>query len=220
MTVNDTTLLIFKAIASFIHDMNETYGNEYKPLLLYSTLLEKTGVIHDEPIRKHIQVFQTFVVKNEDAIISKDESRFATTVIQYSDNVFIDMKTIFEMVGNDKTSIWQHLLTLSALLNPASRAKEILKKDKDKENNDPESDFLTNLVEKVGQNIDPTSSNPMDCMNSLMTSGVFGELMSSMDKGINDGSLDVQKMVGSLQNMIGSISTMMEADKLRTHSKP
>jgi hypothetical protein len=217
MTVNDTTLLIFKAIASFIHDMNEIYGSEYKPLLLYSTLLEKTGVIHDEPIRKHIQVFQSFVVQNENAITSKDESLLVTTLIQYSDKVFIDMKTIFDMAGNDKTSIWQHLLTLSALLNPASRAKDILKKDK--ETKEPEDDFLTNLVEKVGQNIDPTSSNPMDCMNSLMTSGVFGELMSSMDKGINEGSLDVQKMVGSLQNMIGSISTMMEADKLRTHTK-
>lgn len=211
MTINDTSLLIFKAIASFVQDMNETYGAKYKPLLLYATLLEKTGVIHEEPIKKHIQLFQGFVIENEEAIIKKDENVFQNYKIQYSENVFLDMKEIFQIAGNDKQSIWQHLLTLSVLLNPTSKAKEVLRKDK--ENAEPEDDFLSGLVEKVGKHIDPTSTNPLDSMNSLVASGVFGELMNSMDKGINDGTLDMQKMVGSLQTMIGSLSTMMDGNK-------
>ena len=49
----------------------------------------------------------------------------------------------------------------------------------------------------------------MESMNSLMSSGVFTELMDNMNTGINDGSLDMQTMIGSLQNMIGNLSTMM-----------
>lgn len=217
--MNDSTLLIFKAIACFVHDLNESYGAQYKPVLLYSTLLEKTGIIHEEPIRKHIKVFQDFVIANEDAILCRDETRFHSTLIQYSDNVFLDLKTVFEIAGNDKKSIWQHLLTLTALLYPTSQAKEILKKEK--EDQTPEDDFLSSLVDKVGQHIDPSSTNPMECMNNLVTSGVFGELMTNMNQGINDGTIDMQRMVGSLQSMIGSISTMMEADKVRHHgNKP
>ncbi len=216
MTINDTSLLIFKAIASFIHDLNEIYGDKCKPLLLYSHLIEKTGVIHEEPIRKHLSVFQKFLVENDDAITKKDDTLLKETTLTYSDKVFINMKEIFDMAGNDKECIWQHLLTLSALLNPTSRAKDILKQDKEKKV--PEDDFLSGLIDKVGQHMDPTSTNPMDSMNSLMSSGVFGELMSSMDKGIGDGTLDMQKMVGSLQNMIGSLSTMVEAGNIQGHS--
>jgi hypothetical protein len=213
MTINDTSLLTFKAIASFIHDMNEIYGSNYKPLLLYSALVEKTGIIHEEPIRKHLTVFQQFLVDNEEAIMTRNEKIMKDSTIRYSEKVFINMAEIFEMAGNDKASIWQHLLTLSALLNPASKAKEILRKDK--ETKEPEDDFLSHLVDKVGKHIDPSSTNPMESMNNLVASGVFGELMSSMDKGIGDGTLDMQKMVGSLQNMIGSLSTMMDVDKMK-----
>lgn len=214
MTINDTSLLIFKAIASFVHDLNEIYGEKYKPLLLYSHLLEKTGVIHEEPIKKHIQIFQTFLIENDEAIVQKNETKFKTTMIHYSEKVFLDMKEVFQIAGTDKKTIWQHLLTLSALLNPSSKAKDILRKEK--ENQEPEEDFLSSLVEKVGQHIDPTSTNPMDSMNNLVSSGVFGELMNNMDKGISNGTLDMGKMVGSLQTMIGSLSTMMEVNKMQS----
>lgn len=215
MTINDSTLLIFKAITSFISDMNDTFGKDYKPLLLYSHLIEKTGIIHEEPIKKHIHIFQQFVTDNEQAIFEKNVELFKESVIRYSDKVYIDIRKMFELSKDsvaDCNSIWKHLLTLSALLNPTGQAKEILKKDKEVESVNQEDDFLSGLIDKVGKHIDPTSTNPMDSMNNLMSSGVFGELMNSMDKGIGDGTLDMQKMVGSLQKMIGSLSTMMESD--------
>lgn len=216
MTIHDSALLIFKAITSFIRDLNEIYGDRHKPLMLYAHLIEKTGIIHEEPIRKHLSVFQKFLTENEDGIVAKDSTKILHPLIHYSDKVFIDMKIVFGLAeGNvsDQESIWQHLLTLSALLNPSSQAKEILRQDKDKNEADSsEDDFLTGLIDKVGKYIDPTSMNPMDSMNNLMTSGVFTDLMSSMDKGIGDGTLDMNKMVGSLQRMIGSLSTVMEME--------
>lgn len=219
MTINDSTLLIFKAITSFVHDMNEIYGEKNKPLLLYAHLIEKTGIIHEEPIRKHIQIFRSFVTENEDAIMQKDEEKMTSPMLQYSEKVHIDMKDIMTMSKEDpmdRENIWKHLLTLSALLNPSSQAKEILRQEKDAAaataaSASSEDDFLSGLIDKVGKHIDPTSSNPMDSMNTLMSSGVFGELMTSMDKGIETGTLDMQKMVGSLQKMIGSLSTIVDS---------
>lgn len=219
MTINDSTLLIFKAITTFVHDMNEIYGERNKPLLLYAHLIEKTGIIHEEPIRKHIQLFKDFVTENEEGIMQKDEGKMKSRMIQYSEKVYIDMDEVMKMSKDaplDRESIWKHLLTLSALLNPSSQAKEILRREKEasassSSKETSEDDFLSGLIDKVGKHIDPTSSNPMDSMNNLMSSGVFGELMTSMDKGIENGTLDMQKMVGSLQKMIGSLSTIIDS---------
>lgn len=218
MTIPDSVLLIFKAITSFINDLNEIYGEQQKSLKLYSLLIEKTGIIHEEPIKKHLSVFRTFVLENEEAILKRDKTLLKEPKIQYSEKVFIDMEDIFEIGKENMSCIWQHLLTISALLNPTSQAKEILKKEHS-EGAKTEEDFLSGLIDKVGKHIDPTSTNPMDSMNSLMSSGVFTELMGSMDSQMNNGNLDLNKMIGSLQKMIGSLSTMVETDDVPSSMK-
>lgn len=214
MTINDTTLLIFKAITNFIHDLNEIYGTQQKSLYLYDCLIERTGIIHEEPIKKHISVFRDFIIDNEDAILQKNVDLMKTWTIQYSDKVFIDMKDIFtwSSESNDQNTLWQHLLTLSALLNPSGQAKEILKQEKTKKGTGGEADFLSGLIDKVSKHVDPTS-NPMESMTSLMSSGVFSELMENMNTGLSDGTIDMQGMIGSLQNMIGNLSTMIDETK-------
>jgi hypothetical protein len=216
MTISDSVLLIFKAITSFVSDLNEIYGEKQTPLLFYSHLIEKTGIMNEEPIKKHLTVFRTFITDNECAILNKNWKLAKENVIRYSDKVYIDIGQIFELTTDKSNidSIWQHLLTLSALLNPSGQAKEILRKEQT--NPGGEEDFLSGLIDKVGKHVDPTSMNPMESMSNLMSSGVFTELMGDMDKGIENGSLDMQKMVGSLQKMIGSLSTMMDTEKIES----
>lgn len=212
MTLNDSSVLMFKAISSFIHDLNETYGKSQKSLCLYAALIEKTGLVHEEPIKKHIKCFHDFVIENDEGIIHKDIQMFNTHVIRYSEKVFIDLKDIFKLAEknlSDIQEIWKHLLTLSALMNPVSQAKKVLQTDQEKEQN-TEDNFLSGLIDKIGKHVDPSSSNPMESMSSLMSSGVFNEIMTSMNDGINDGKLDMQSMVGGLQKMIGSLSDMIQ----------
>lgn len=211
MTLNDSSVLIFKAIVSFIRDLNEIYGKSQKSLCLYAALIEKTGLIHEEPIKKHIQSFHLFIKDNEEAILKKDAALFQNAVIKYSDKVFVDVSEIMKLAKNntsDIQEIWKHLLTLSALLNPASQAKQILQSDK--ENDSTQDNFLNDLIDKIGKHVDPSSANPMESMSSLMSSGVFSEIMSSMNEGMQEGKLDMRSMVGGLQKMIGSLSDMIQ----------
>lgn len=212
MTLNDSSILIFKAIVSFIKDLNEIYGKSQKSLSLYAALIERTGLIHEEPIKKHIQSFYSFIQENESAILAKDLNQFKNPVIRYSDKVYIDIQEILLLAKKNSISdvqeIWKHLLTLSALLNPTSNAKQILQQVKDDENTNQDG-FLNDLIDKIGKHVDPTS-NPMESVSSLMSSGVLNEIMSSMNDGIQDGKLDMKTMVGGLQKMIGSLSTMIE----------
>jgi len=215
---SDATVLIFKSICNFIKDLNESFGEKQKSLLLYAALIEKTGLMHEEPIKKHISIFSEFCKQNEEAIMARHHGELVLSEIRYSDKVYIDVAQVFELADSEeKEIVWSHFVALLALLHPSSEAKKLLKKQADEKRSTGgasgggnEEEFLSSLVDKVGKHIDPTVSNPMDMMNGIMSSGVFQELVGSMNTGISEGNLDIGKMLGSLQSMIGNINTARE----------
>ena len=208
-------IVLFKCIVDFVHALRELYGEQQHSLELYALLLEKTGIIHQEPIKKHITLFYEFVFDNQEAILENSETLFNSWTITYSEKVFIDLKQIITTCSvEDKRVIWQHLLTLLAVLIPTSRAKEILQRKKEKATaarEDKSDTFLTDMIEKVGKHIDPSkTSDPTEMMSSIMNSGVFSELVTDMSESMNNGNLDVKKIMGNLQGMLGNISNMMD----------
>jgi hypothetical protein len=214
MSSTDSTVLIFKCICSFIKDLNDCFGNEQKSLLLYAHLVENTGIIHEEPIRKHIRCFHDFVKANEEAIMTKNFDLCEEPIIRYSDKVFIDMADVFKRAdASEKEVIWKHLVTILAVLDPSSQAKKMLleeqEKKKSKGETGNEEEFLTNIINKVGSQIDPSTANPAEMMTNLMSSGIFTELVDNMNQGLTKGDLDLGKMIGSLQSMMGNLNTMV-----------
>ena len=200
----DYNLLTFKAINTFVNDLSEVFGGDFHSLKLYQRLLHKTGITHDVAISKHIQSFKTYCVSNRESIINNDISSLNDDTIEYSPRVFIDIKKILLTADNDtKKTIWKHLLTISALVDPAGRAKEILKNSSSSPTN--ESNFLENIINKVENNVNPNASNPLEVVNSLMTSGVFNELLTGMNDGLQNGSLDLTKLVGTVEKVCANI---------------
>lgn len=206
----EDTIVLFKCIVDFIHCLREMFGKEQHSLELYDLLMERTGIVHQDPIKKHVKLFKDFLQKNEEAILENNEEKMTEWKIEYSEKVFIDLNSIFSMsLEEDKQTIWQHLLTLMAVLIPTSNAKNILKERK--ANKNKEGDFLTNLINKVEKHVDPsTATDPAQMMSGILSSGLFSELMDDMNRGMSDGDLDLNKMMGSLQGMIGNMSNMFE----------
>ena len=214
MSSTDSTVLLFKCICNFIKDLNDCFGTEQKSLLLYAHLVENTGIIHEEPIRKHIRCFHDFVKANEDAIMKKDFGACTDPIIRYSEKVFIDMEDVFRRAdASEKEVIWKHLITLLAILDPSSHAKKMLLEEQEKKKNKGETgneeEFLTNIISKVGSQIDPSTANPAEMMTNLMSSGIFTELVENMNQGLSKGDLDLGKMIGSLQSMMGNLNNMV-----------
>ena len=81
-------LIIFKAISNCIKDLGESFGEKQRSLLLYKHLVEKTTIIHEEPIKKHILAWKKFCLDNSQAIIDSNESELKGTV-KYSEKVFL-----------------------------------------------------------------------------------------------------------------------------------
>jgi len=197
-------LTTFKAISTFTKELAELYDKEHHPLKLYVRLLNKTTISHEKAIQKHIEAFRKFCVDNREQLLEKNKE-LASSKVLYSSRVYIDFSVIFKLVNKDKDIervIWDHLLTISALVDPSGKAKEILKN----ESKSNETDFLSNIIEQVEDKINPNASNPMEAVSQILSSGVFTDLLSGMNTGMKDGSLDLGKMMNTVQKMCSKMN--------------
>ena len=203
----DNSLIAFKAIANFTTCLDEVFGQTNKPLKLYAHLISKTTIAHDIPIQKHITAFRDFCIPNRDAIMNKNYLDFDSTRVTYSSRVYIDVSTILRGADSDTTDvIWKHILTISALVDPTGRAREILQETINKGGGGAtEADFLSNIIGKVEEHVKP-DANPMEAVASIMKSGIFTELVGGMGSGLQDGSLDLGKLMGTVQKMVTTLS--------------
>ena len=198
MNAGDVTLLTFKSIADFVNNLCDEYGNTIKSLKLYRRLINHTQIGHAKAIEKHIALFRDFSVTNSEALLSQDYVKLVSPRIEYSTRVYIDMDVIFKKADSENAAIiWKHLLTISALVDPSSEAKKVLKNQ--------ESDFLADIIGKVEKNVSPNST-PAEAMISIMSSGLLTELFGSVQSGISSGKLDMGKLLGSMQGLIGDVN--------------
>jgi len=205
----DTVLIGFKAICNFINDLESVYGNKHKPLRLYKRLVNHTQISHDNIIRKHIGLFNQFCVANQEALSEQKREKLVQTRVEYSERVYVDIGFILGMADAETAPvIWKHLLTISAIVDPTGRAKEILKKSvQEGKSGKEETDFLTNIISKVEKNVKP-NSNPMEAVTSIMQSGLFTEMMSDM----NSKKFDLGKLLGAVQGMVSTLGNQVGDD--------
>lgn len=225
--MDNNTALAFNTICNFIRDLSASFGTKQKSLLLYGHLIEKTGLIHIDPVKKHINIFKKFVDENQEAIEKRDKSKFKSHSISYSDKVSIDVKGVFVLCDREEEKVvWNHLLTISAVLNPLGNAKQILKDltttsagSTKKGNNVTEDNFLKNIMDKIGSevgNYDTENMNPMQMIGSMMSSGALNDVFQSISSGLNDGNLDIGTMMNSMQSLVSNLNTMVNDDEPTT----
>jgi hypothetical protein len=205
--MDNTSILIFKSITGFISDLNTEFGSKHKSIALYNRLLEKTGIVHIGPVNKHIECFRTFFSANVKGMEEQNATLFSPSRISYSDRVYVDMASVLRHSSQETASIiWKHLLTIWGLIEPTSQAKRILNESiKQSNGTDKESKFLSDIIERVEKSVssaDVDMSSPMSAVSNLMSSGVFTDLINGMQTGLSDGSLDIGKLMGSVQGMM------------------
>lgn len=206
---DNSTILIFKAITSFISDLHSEFGKRYKSIALYNRLLEVTGIVNLAPVNKHIDCFKKFFSVNHNAMMEQNPNLFEESKITYSDKVYVDVSLVLKQTTTEnKKIIWQHLLTIWGLIDPTSEARRLLNEAKKNGTASNEEHFLSNIIEKVetavtSEKID--KNNPLSAITSLMQSGVMTDLVTGMQQGLSEGSLDVGKLMSSVQTMMGKM---------------
>ena len=201
MTSTDISFIAFKAISSFIKELDSTFGNDQHSLKLYQHLISKTTFSHTVAIAYHISIFRDFCVLNRDAITAMDDKLInqESYKITYSEKVSVDLKSIFLIADNDvKKVLWKHILTISAIVDPNGKAKQILLS---KKSLSKEGEFISGILDKIESSVDP-KGNPLDAIQGIMSSGVLSDLVNGMGSGLKDGTLDIGKLINSVQGLV------------------
>lgn len=211
--ITEQSFRCFTKIADFVGQLKDVVcvnDSTYHEVALYNHLLSKTKLSHKQAIQRHIDLFTEFCSRNHDALINKDYKRIVHRKITYSEKVFIDLYDILSNPSTDgetATAIWNHLLVIQATIDPTSEARAILQNLK--QTSSTEGQFLDGFLSKIEGSIDKEKmqGDPLSAATSILQSGVLNDLVGSIDQGVKSGNLDLGKLVGTVQQMLGGLTS-------------
>jgi len=194
---------IYKHIVEFVNDLYSAFATKSHPLELYHRFIE-TKVDNEEKKQIQIHIFKNFINDNSQAIKLKDYNLFCKSDIVYNKKCVIKLVELFKIANLQEQEImWNHLLVISSLLNPDDEdINKMLSKLND---NSKEGEFLQDIFGQITQSVDINSmdtSNPMASIMNLMSSGGFMNIMNNMNTKLSSGELDLNKLIGSVTNLI------------------
>ena len=198
--------LFFNSLVAFVSDLSCVFGKKQHSLLLYNRLLEKVKPVHKDEVSKQLSIFSDFLRKNRQAILEKDYTKFEVMNIVYSEKVNIKMEEIFKMSDDAETTsqIWKHLIYMTSILDPNDEKATFTLQECFNEKS-KEGDFLQNICKKIESNVKP-DADPMTAITGLLQNGVITDLLGDMQKGMKDGSLNMNKLFSSFQGMLGQMN--------------
>lgn len=210
--VNEKELAAFKTIVEFVTNLYEhlsQYGVKNKPLSLYYRLVTNSRIHDDDIILQHIRCFKSFCVANR-VPIRERQNTFETNKIVFSDNIYIDMNMVFSKADTETQSVIQeYLLTISAYVDPENKTKDVLQALKSEPSN--ENQFLSNMIETLGSQIDPSKTkNPLALLTDMMSSNVVGSMMENMNNDIDSGKLNIDKLMSSMMGIMNTMKSEVE----------
>lgn len=215
--------LLLKKFVQFVEDLNNVFGQKTKSIKMYSIVLSKLFELSEntdqkndtqDRINQHLTILQNFLSVNNDAIIKQDQTLLKETKLKYSDSIYVDIEMVLNH-SEEKSAIWKHLLLLTSLSEPSSKAKDVLTNllEEDSEENKIIKNIASKLespeiMEKLGgMNM---SSNPFDMISTLTSSGLMDSIMGGVSGDIQ--KVNPKKLIGTMRNMLDAISSQIEND--------
>ena len=235
--LSPSELYAFQIMLDFVSDIKNCFGHQkhsaIKAMNLYHRLISKMSFEDKSLITKHIELFKNFCTRNREQIHEKDFS-FILNRIEFTERIYIDMTYIFKLASKDtdestSKTMWEYIWSLSALLDSESKTKQLLTASRETEcahsvehcKNNSQDDFLSGMMKTIGQSFagmqmpssgGSPSPNPMEMMAGLMGSGNgnISGLVNSLQTNLQNGNIDLTKLMGTMQTMVETVQTEIE----------
>jgi hypothetical protein len=210
---------IFHKFCDFVNDLHEVFGTHMKSLKMYHVLITALRDKHSEQPDKYIDQIDTHVKKlsefisvNKEAILQQDSNLIVQKNLSFSERIYIDFELVLRH-SEEKSAIWKHLLYIYSLCDPDSNAKSVL--NKFLEEDTPENNIIKNIASKLEEtNITQqfsNTSNPMEMMSMLNSSGLMSSIMGSMNPD-SLNQVDPKKLIKTMRNMLDTISAQIDEE--------
>jgi hypothetical protein len=193
-----------------VNEFKQVFNKDH--IVKYHKLLKKTPIGMEEAIKKHVNIFKTFVTENRDAILTNKKEELKGDII-FSNNIYLNLIKCMETADADTCNvIFKHLQIILYLMNPEDDAikqkcqDSIASKQSAAKGGNGEDKFLQNFMSKIENNFSEKEiKNPMEAAMNLLSTGIFQDMVGSMKQGVNSGELDISRLLGSVQGMLGGL---------------
>lgn len=212
----------YVAIKDFVNDLNEVFSN-LRSMKLYHRLLENIKVDVDTVgIQKCITGFKVFFTNYEKKLESVELLMEIPrdTYIRYGDspNVFLEIqKYLYKATKDQKEIIRRHLLTIAASIDPSERTLSVLESSSPVlekmglSSGTQEGRFVEAVMNKAKKAMENTETDdPTTAIMGLFSSGVITDMVKGLQSGVNNKTMDVNKLLTGMQ---GALSGIIEAAK-------
>ena len=213
--MDERYLKAFQAALDFVTDLHDAYGTKSRatPLELYNRLMTKITFKDKEAINKCLSGFDEFLRIHESSIVDDNMVLIPkTAIIRYgtSERVYIEIgKIIMQSRGETLNIIRQHLLGISAILEPSKRKvaelEEMIKNPRN-----AEEQFIGNIMEKtklVGAGLGDTAQTPQQAVAGLLAS--LPDMMSGLKNGVESKRMDPEKLMSGLMGVMSTVMSQM-----------
>ena len=199
-------LKFFSKAITFVGELNNVYSEKYRNVRLYYKLMKKTPIGNESAIKKHVTLLLEYINRNTDAIKEKNSDKLDNTNIIMDYQIYLNLTECIK--GSDKDTqniIFSHLLLLLYISNPNEDVKELLQTKQ--QEHETETNFIDGFVNKIEKQFaDKDFKDPISAAMSMMQSGIFSEIVQDMNDKVTSGNLNPQKLLGSVQGMLGNLT--------------
>ncbi len=202
-------LKFFSKAILFVNELNKVFSDKYPNIRLYYKLMKKTPVSNTKAIEKHVQLITEYLSTNTEAIKNKSIKQLQSKNIVFTDKIFLNLTEC--LTNSDKETrqiIFTHLQLLLYIYNPNDELKQILQKTSSSPSTKPdESKFIDDFIGKIESQFNEKEfKDPLSAAMNMMQSGLFSEIIQNMNDGVKSGTLNPQKLLGSVQGMLGDLT--------------
>lgn len=215
----ETSNKAYEAIVSFVNDLWEVFGSTKtkSSLMLYHRLIERNNSADEQFIEKVVSGFTLFLTLYEQNILKNELDKIPKgTVIDFGASKVIKLeiqKYIHQSDEEIREAIRQHLITISALLKPSQEKLEQLRNIRNKQlenikidTNSKEGEFINNIMQKAKMNMESVDTdNPAAAIMGLFQGGLINDMMSGLKNGVDNGEMDMSKLLTTMQSAIGNL---------------
>jgi hypothetical protein len=203
-------LKFFSKALNFVNELNKVFSDKYPNIRLYYKLMKKTPVGNSRAIEKHCKLICSYLIKNEESIKNKSIKMLDEEDIKFDEKIFINLTQCIKLADkNTREIIFKHLLLLLYIFKPSDDLKSLLTSSSSSTNSEKveESKFIDSFISKIeSQFNDKEFKDPISAAMNMMQSGLFSEIVEDMSQGVKNGSLDPQRLLGSVQGMLGDLT--------------
>lgn len=228
----------FSAVIDFVDDLNAQFEpRKSSPLDLYTRIVEKITFKDAEAVNKVLTGFREFLISNEENILNNRITALPRNErILYGDSgrIYIDIQRFVANSDNEcKDAIRGHLLNILAILEDDVKAVNALKSLQSSFEPTPqgipsidpkemlgnfdtstnEGKFVQDTLSKVDEAMKGVdANNPMEVIGQLMS----GDLMGSIMGGMQNGDMDVNKLVAGMGQMFTGLAENMNKEAIES----